>query len=73
MSSPTVRIASGQIHENFDEVSISKAINNMVLIFKRFYPFVISKELHLGNNDETTVMPQFVIAALICNKFYHNL
>ena len=68
MSSPTVRIASGQIHENFDEVSISKAINNMVLIFKRFYPFVISKELHLGNNDETTVMPQFVIIAPICNS-----
>ena len=51
--SSTVKTALDQIHENFIEVPIYKATNNVALICKCFYASVITKELGLGNNGKT--------------------
>ena len=54
MSSPIVRTALDQIHENFVVVPNEKATNNVALICKRFYASVITSELGLSNNDKTS-------------------
>ena len=49
LSSPTVRTVLDQIYENFVVVPIDKAKKKSVaLTCKRFYAFVITKELGLG-------------------------
>ena len=41
-----------RIYENFVVVPVEKTANNVILIFKRFYASVITKDLGLGNNDK---------------------
>ena len=54
LSSPAVRTALDQIHENFVKVPIHKGTNNVARICKCFYVSVITKQLGLGNNDKTS-------------------
>lgn len=43
-----------RIYENFVVVPVEKTANNVILIFKRFYASVITKELGLSNNNKTS-------------------
>ena len=51
LSSPDIKNALDNIHENFVVVPIDKATGNIALACKRFYASVITRELGLSNNS----------------------
>ena len=53
LSSPHVKNASDNIHKDSVVVPIDKATGNIALVCKRFYAFVITRELGLNNNSST--------------------
>ena len=53
LSSPDVKHALDNIHKDFVVVPVEKATGNIVLVCKRFYASVITKELGLNNNSST--------------------
>ena len=53
LSSPNVKNALDNIHKDFIVVPIDKATGNVVLVCKRFYASVITRELELNNNSST--------------------
>ena len=53
VSSPDVKNAFDNVHKDFVVVSIDKATGNIVLVCKRFYASVITRELGLNNNSST--------------------
>ena len=53
LSSPDVKNAVDNIHKEFVVVPIDKATGNVILVCKRFYVSVITRELGLNNNLST--------------------
>ena len=53
LSSPDVRNALDNIQKDFVVVPIDKATGNIVVVCKRFYASVITRELGLNNNSST--------------------
>ena len=53
LSSLDVKNALDNIHNDFVVVPIDKATGNIALVCKRFYAFVITRELGLNNNSST--------------------
>ena len=53
LSSPDVKNALHNIHNDFVVVPIDKATGNIALVCKRFYASVITRELGLNNNSST--------------------
>ena len=52
LSSPDAKNASN-IYKDFVVIPIDKATGNIVLVCKRFYASVITRELGLNNNSST--------------------
>ena len=53
LSSLDVKNTLDNIHKTFVVVPIDKATGNIVLVCKRFYASVITRELGLNNNSST--------------------
>ena len=53
LSSPDVKNALDNIHEDFVVVPLEKATGNFAFVCKRFYVSVITRELGLNNNSST--------------------
>ena len=73
LSSLDVKNALDNIHNDFVVVPIDKATGNIALVWKRFYAFVITRELGLNNNsstDTTTPVAYLQMISLIKNIRY---
>ena len=64
---PTVRTALDQFYGNLIVIPVDYGTNNVTLICKFFYASVITKELGLSNNDNTSTYKQ------INDLFYDHL
>lgn len=64
---PTVRTALDQFYGNVIVIRVDYATNSVTLICKFFYASVITKELGLSNNDNTSTYKQ------INDLFYDHL
>ena len=64
LSSSDVKNALDNMHKNFVVVPIDKAIGNIVLVCKRFYASVITRELGLNNKSSTDTYNNVAVAYL---------